>query len=113
MKFSLYHFDALQVDELMSKHRRLAEVFLHLLAVERERKRGQGHTQEKDQIHSLFQKHKDRLKKKSNDPTAINKLRNYICEEEKGERSEWESLILYFESEDKLRSHLEANWGNK
>ena len=83
------------------------------MAVKREKKRGQGHTQEKDQIHSLFQKHKDRLKKKSNDPTAINKLRNYICEEEKGERSEWESLILYFESEDKLRSHLEANWGNK
>ena len=67
----------------------------------------------KDQIHKIFQKHKVRLKKKSNDPTAISKLRNYICQEEKRGRREWENFIFSFESEDELRSHLKTNWGNK
>ena len=44
MKFSLYHFNALEVDELMSAYPNLTEVFVHLLAVERERKGGQGYT---------------------------------------------------------------------
>ena len=85
MKFSLYHFSALEVDELMSEYSRLAEVFIHLLIVERERKRGQGHTKHKDQIHEIFQKHKDLPRKKIKDFKSINKLKSYIYEEERKE----------------------------
>ena len=80
-------------------------MFVHLLVKEKDRRRENGQTQQQGEINEILQQYKDFPKKKKKD-SIVTELSNYVFEEDRIEKDEWETLALYFEEEKELRTHI-------
>ena len=90
----------------------LIEGFIYLLLREKEQKEDHFQVHQKAAIHELIEKYKGMTnKKKTHKKDAlIIEINNYVFSEEQKEENEWESLVLYFENEEKLRTHIMEHW---
>ena len=74
---------------------------------EKERQRQAGNIKRTSGIAKIFDSFEQQKQVKNS--TAA-KLSNYLFVEDGMEQDEWETLVLYFETEEKLRTHITSNW---
>ena len=112
MKFYLYSHNVAMIHQLVEAYPKLREVFIHMLVKEREKCREHGQAAKQEAINKIFQDYKDFPPRKKKDPIFA-ALNAYVFTEERLEFDGMEALVLHFEKEEKLRTHIKDYWGKK